>query len=139
LKLYAVHDVASNTYYASQIKELGLLPELLFNGGVYVFNEPRQWATSMLEQIATGQCEAYDGGDQGYLNCYAQRNFMEVGNLPIEYNCILDINQPQVPTAAQRIIHFTGLNANPWNTECPNDWRIPYFKTWDAALKQCNP
>jgi len=137
LPFYACRDTASDVYYRGVVREIGLNPDLLFNAGVMVFH--RVDAGDILTRVASGELVAFDGGDQGYLNHYFQKvRPGRAGWLPSEYNCCLDVNCPQVPDHAKRLVHFTGGNANPWNHRVPaSDWRTPYLAQWQQAWEDC--
>jgi lipopolysaccharide biosynthesis glycosyltransferase len=139
LPFYACRDTASYIYYKKVIDEIGLNPNRVFNAGTMVFQMPFDLKLFLLE-ASHGILQAYDGGDQGYLNHYFQYHGIETGFLPPEYNCCLDVNMPQVPDHAKRLIHFCGGNANPWNRQeiYDNDWRVPYYQRWDEAWEECN-
>lgn len=133
---YAVRDKASKVYYGRQMSEIGLDESLNFNGGAMVFNHP-DILPNLLVAISAG-LQSYDGGDQGYLNAFFQliRPDLEVGFLPTDYNCVLDINFEVCNNPS--IVHFAGGDANPWDYSGRNDWRAAYYKSWDAAWLECN-
>jgi lipopolysaccharide biosynthesis glycosyltransferase len=135
---YAVRDRASRVYYGRQMTEIGLNASLNFNGGTMIFNYP-DILSNLLTAISDG-LQSYDGGDQGYLNAFFQliRPDLEVGFLPAAYNCVLDINFEQVPNKDKRIIHFTGGDANPWESSVPeSDYRRQFFDRWKHEWEDC--
>jgi len=117
LPFYAVHDTATNVYYADKIKAVGLDKNLLFNAGTMVYNRSRMpdLHDKLLEAIREGWCQTYDGGDQGYLNAFFQGIGQEVGSLPVGYNFLLDQNMPQVPVSSRYLFHFAGQGLKPWH------------------------
>lgn len=139
LPFYACRDTASELYYPAAIREIGLNPDLLFNAGVMVFQGVD--VSDILSRIASGGLRAYDGGDQGYLNHYFQQVRPGcAGWLPPEYDCCMDVNMPQVPDHAKRLVHFCGGNANPWNYHSllEDDFRMLLYRMWDAEWKECD-
>lgn len=136
---YACRDTASYIYYKKVIDGIGLNPNRIFNAGTMVFNMPFD-LERFTREASSGVLQAYDGGDQGYLNHYFQYHGIETGFLPSEYNCSLDVNMPQTPKHSRRLIHFTGSNANPWKHwgMTPNDPRLEYYAIWDIEWEECN-
>jgi lipopolysaccharide biosynthesis glycosyltransferase len=137
-KIHACRDTASVVYYGEKIKSLGLNPDCLFNAGAMVLHPDSLQHT--LRLIMEGKLQSYDGGDQGYLNALVESGWAGLSFLPPEYNCCLDVNMPQIPSHAQRLVHFTGANANPWNPIgiSPDDWRVPMFQRWRQVWEECN-
>lgn len=136
---YGCIDTASKIYYKIAISEMELDPERLFNGGVMVFQGID--VEHVLTCIKKNIIHAYDGGDQGYLNAYFQKVRPGCnGWLPSGYNYCLDINMPAVSPDKQKLIHFCGGNANPWDRMfmLADDWRASYYKLWDNAWEECN-
>jgi len=139
LSFYACRDTGSVIYYADVIQSIGMDPNLLFNAGVMIFH--RVDVAEILSLVGSGDLKAYDGGDQGYLNHYFQHiHPRRAGWLPPEFNCCLDIHMPRLPDHAQRLIHFCGPNANPWNPYDmnPYDWRADYFRQWTKMWEEVN-
>ena len=141
LGFYACRDTASVIYYGNEIQRIGLNSSRLFNAGTMIFQMSvlgRGFYQEFLDYIAGG-LQAYDGGDQGYLNAYFQLYYNgEIGVLPSEYNESFDVNMPTLPDHARRIIHFTGPNANPWRPNLSKgDPRWTYIQKWQAALETC--
>lgn len=133
LPFWAVRDVASVVYYQDRLSQLCLNHSLLFNGGTMVFNlgsHPRL-ASDILGDLREERDEAYDGGDQGYLNSWFQRTGMPFGFLPLEYNACTDGHFPRMEPGTERLVHFTGSNVNPWSPKIgPSDRRWPMIRRW---------
>jgi hypothetical protein len=92
-----------------------------------------------LSSIIGGRLKSYDGGDQGYLNHWFQATGQEVGWLPLEYNACTDGHYPRMEPGTERLVHFTGANAKPWNHTLPEfDRRMIYVKRWRAEWEECN-
>jgi lipopolysaccharide biosynthesis glycosyltransferase len=140
LPFYACRDTASILYYQEIIEEIGLDPCRLFNAGTMIFHPkllPPSFHDLIVSEILRGSLRAYDGGDQGYLNHYFQRESIEIGFLPVEYNESTDIYMPSLPDHAKRLIHFTGSNANPWSPKlASNDRRWPWVKRWQREWEE---
>lgn len=138
LAFYACRDTAGYKYYTSTVAELDLNANLMFNTGATVWH--RVDTDDIIKRIRSFELKSYDGSDQGYLNSYFQHvRPSDFGWLPPEYNCCLDMFMPQVPDYAKRLIHFCGNNANPWTYHVPtNDWRAPYYETWDRLANVCD-
>lgn len=133
LSYYATRDLAAHVHHSETMKRLLLREELMFNCGVTVYHPHLlpELHDKMLDDIRGGMLHTYDGGDQGYLNQYMQLNNIEVGWLPPEYNCCIDVYMPQVPRESMRIVHFAGEKAKPWNSNfSENDWRTPWTSLW---------
>ena len=147
LPFYACRDCASVIYYPERLRQIGLDENRIFNGGTMIFQKdylPPNFKQELLTGIRDGTLQSYDKGDQGYLNHYFQSmNPCEIGYLPQEYNGCTDRYIPQIPDHAKRIIHFTGTNANPWNSNIRrSDPRWPWIKQWKKewlASKYENP
>ena len=143
LPFYASRDCASIVYYKKEIKRIDLDENLLFNAGTMVFHPSLlgpDWPGNFLKAICERKIDAYDGGDQGYLNAYFQkmRPELEIGYLPQEYNGCTDQYIPKLPDHAQRIVHFTGANVNPWHpTVGPGDRRYPLLQRWQREWREC--
>lgn len=130
LPFYAVRDVATIFYYQQILEEIGLDHNLLFNAGTMVFNREFIF-DDFLTELRSSVLTSFDGGDQGYLNHYLQRNKRRFGFLPLEYNFCLDEHFPRMKEDVARIVHFTGSNANPWNTKISfTDWRWKWIELW---------
>ncbi len=135
LPFYAVQDSASIVYYPKEIERLGLKKSLIFNAGVMVYNRNRMPGLhdDLLASIKQGDCESYDGGDQGYLNAYFQNTQQEIGRLPTGYNYLLDLNMAQLPEHATYLFHFAGNGLKPWNQRGTKERRrsfVPYMNLW---------
>ena len=139
LPFYAVHDSATLKYYPKQIKQLGLEPDLLFNAGTMVYNKRLMpnLHDDLLESIQKGECESYDGGDQGYFNAFFQNTHQEVGYLANGYNYLLDPNMPQLPEYTRYLFHFAGAGLKPWDLGFDRklDAFLPYVKQWKKYAK----
>ena len=116
LPFYAVADTAAIGYYPEKIQHLGLDENLIFNAGVMVYNRLvyPNLLQDLLQDIKSGDCESYDGGDQGYLNSFFQNRNQEIGYLPPGYNYTADQHMPRVLTRSRFLFHFAG-RAKPWD------------------------
>lgn len=123
LSFYAVHDTATYRYYAHKLRKQRLQVDQLFNAGVMVYN---RWVMpslhdNLLQDIQDHKIDTYDGGDQGYFNAFFQHHGIEVGYLPPGYNYLPDPNMPRIPQYAQRLFHFAGEGAKPWDANYHRD------------------
>jgi lipopolysaccharide biosynthesis glycosyltransferase len=139
LPFYAVRDVASNIYYNQVVAEQGLDPNLLFNAGTMIFDTRKFPLSNFLLSVRNREIVSYDGGDQGYLNCWFQKTKTPFGWLPLEYNACTDSHYPRMESGTEKIVHFTGANVKPWNTKIgESDRRYPLVVRWRQEWEDCN-
>lgn len=127
----AVRDHASMKYYSSEITEIGLDVDEIFNSGMFIINRSflrKLDYISLVEMVSDG-LKSYDGGDQGYWNYAIQNSSVSFRHLPLRFNYPLDVNYPfkLFPPA---LVHFTG--EKPWfNPGIIPVWDNSLYKFWN--------
>jgi lipopolysaccharide biosynthesis glycosyltransferase len=139
LPFYAVRDVASYIYYQKVVDQICLNPNLLFNAGTMVFDLNQFDYKDFIQSVADGNLQSYDGGDQGYLNHWFQRERIPFGFLPLEYNACTDGHYPRMEEGTERLVHFTGSNVKPWDAKIDQtDRRWKYVARWQEEWEACS-
>ncbi len=132
----AARDYASPFYFPSEIENLSLNPDTLFNTGCFILNRSILDLLSYENLISeiTNTDNSYDGSDQGYLNYIVQKFNVSFGELPVHFNYPLDINYP-LTLRPPALIHFTG--EKPWNfsNRIPK-WDKRLYKIYNVRLKK---
>lgn len=125
-QIMAVRDYACQNYYAPEILEAGIDPEIVFNTGCLILNRSLLDSLTFKELVfdLMPSATSYDGGDQGYFNFVSQAKSLRVKLLPVKFNYPLDSNYPVV-FRKPALVHFSG--EKPWIDS-------PYSPPWDRGL-----
>ena len=116
----ATKDLAANTYYSEKFSSIGLDKNIIFNTGLMIWNKPligKDNFIKLMKQL--DGCQTYDGGDQGYLNHWAQKHNINIGYISYIYNHPLDNHWPNININETCILHYTNPSIKPWQDEYP--------------------